>query len=138
MKKKKQKKVKINLTKELEDLDFSNYEILSKMKPNDLAERLTDLLELHKLSPTKENIYKVATILESDLRDELMKDLEDLDFSNYEILSKMEPNYVAAWLVDLLKLHKLLPTKKNIYTVATILESDLMHQFCLQKPLSDD
>jgi hypothetical protein len=113
MKKKKQKKLKINLTKELEDMDFSTYEILSKMKPNDLAERLTDLLELHKLSPTKENIYKVARILESDLREELMKDLEDLDFSDYEILSKMEPNYVAAWLVDLLELHKLLPTKKK-------------------------
>jgi hypothetical protein len=138
MKKKKQKKLKINLTKELEDMDFSGYEILSKMKPNDLAERLTDLLELHKLSPTKENIYKVARILESDIREELMKDLKDLDFSNYEILSKMEPNYVAAWLVDLLNLHKLLPTKKNIYTVATILESDLMHEFCKQKPLSND
>jgi hypothetical protein len=58
----------------------------------------------------------------------LTKELEDLDFSNYEILSKMEPNYLAAWLVDLLELHKLPPTKKNIYTVATILESDLMHQ----------
>jgi hypothetical protein len=138
MKKKKQKKLKINLTKELEDMDFSGYEILSKMKPNDLAERLTDLLELHKLSPTKENIYKVARILESDLREELMKDLEDLDFSNYEILSKMEPNYVGGVVSRSSRITQITPDQKNIYTVATILESDLMHEFCKQKPLSND
>jgi len=76
--------------------------------------------------------------MKEEMKINLKEELKDLDFSDYEILSKMEPNYLAAWLVDLLNLHKLPPTKENIYTVATILESDLMHEFCKQKPLSND